>query len=116
MCSCRPRGRTSRTCPVSLTPITRDPPLVVRPTNLFETAVNIRQPFLHFEKGIQMFKLQEENFYVLSETSAKEFDAELEDQQKRFAALLPGSNAYLLNDADCDPLSEDIDADEAESG
>jgi hypothetical protein len=63
-----------------------------------------------------MFRIREENFYPLDEETAKEFDAKRENQQKRFVTLLPGSNAYLLNEADFDHLCEDLDVDEASSG
>lgn len=63
------------------------------------------------------FHLHERKFYVLDEQSAKKFDAKRPEEKKCFATLLPGSNAYLLDEADFGLYEdEDIDPGDLESG
>jgi hypothetical protein len=72
--------------------------------------------FIFDEKGMKMFKLQEKDFRVLSRESAREWDAKRPMERKRFTTVLPGGNAFLLDDADFDPLRDEIDPGEVESG
>lgn len=62
-------------------------------------------------------RVRQEMVYVLDEQSAREFDAKRPPSRKRFATLLPGSNAYLLAFDDFEPLDyPDLDPGDAEPG
>ena len=62
-------------------------------------------------------RVQQGMVYVLDEHSAREFDAKRPAPRKRFATLLPGSNAYLLEFDDFEPLDyPDLDPGDPEPG
>ncbi len=66
---------------------------------------------------VPVLPVQPRMVYVLDEQSASEFDAKRAPSRKRFATLLPGSNAYLLEFDDFDPLEyPDLDPGDAEPG
>jgi hypothetical protein len=67
--------------------------------------------------SLPVLRVQSRMVYVLDEQSASEFDAKRAPSRKRFARLLPGSNAYLLEFDAFEPLEyPDLDPGDSELG
>ncbi len=64
----------------------------------------------------QMFRIYPGRFYALDEQQASEFDAAQPQGKKRFAGMCPGGNAYLLDYDHFDPLVNDLDPGDPETG
>lgn len=64
-----------------------------------------------------MFQPEPRGFYSLDEQSAKAFDAKQSRETQHFIKMLPGGNAYLLDENEFDPLEhDDIDPGDVERG
>ncbi len=67
--------------------------------------------------SLPVLHVQSRMVYVLDEQSASDFDAKRAPSRKRFTTLLPGSNAYLLEFDDFEPLEyPDLDPGDSEPG